>query len=252
MKEKIEINAEAINLRKQFGEDVSSPIDLFSILHSNENLTVVFYPMSNQVSGMCIRDGNNKIIGINSTSTYGRQRFTMAHELYHLFFQDNFKSIVCSKDLEKNKDPQEKEADMFASYFLAPYSSLRDFIKKTLGKEDRVLEISDVVRIEQYYGLSRQANLWRLINDGYLSPEKAETMKTGIILSAVKLGYDDKLYRPAPEDKQYITLGKYIKLAEELKEKELISNGKYEEILLNGFRGDMVYGLNTEGEENYD
>jgi len=251
LKEKIEINAEAISLRKQFGEDVYSPIDLFSILHY-ESLTVVFYPMSNRVSGMCIRDGDNKIIGINSTSTYGRQRFTMAHELYHLFFHENFKGIVCAKDFEKNKDPQEKEADMFASYFLAPYESLKDFIKNKLGKKKDALEINDVVRIEQYFGLSRQAALWRLIKDGYLSPEKAETMKTGIILSALKLGYDDKLYRPAPEDKQYITFGKYIKLAEELKEKDLISNGKYEEILLNGFRGDMVYGLNAEGEENYD
>jgi len=252
MKEKIEINAEAISLRKQFGEDIYSPIDIFSILHSNEDLTVVFYPMSNRVSGMCIRDGNNKIVGINSTSTYGRQRFTMAHELCHLFFHENFKSIVCSKDLEKNKDPQEKEADMFASYFLAPYESLKGFIKDKLGKEKHTLEINDVIRIEQHYGFSRQAALWRLINDGYLSRAKADTMKTGIILSALKLGFDDKLYLPAPEDKQYITFGKYIKLAEELKEKELISNGKYEEILLNGFRGDIVYGLNTEGEENYD
>ena len=29
-------------------------------------------------------------------------------------------------------------------------------------------------------------------------------------------------------------------------------NGKYEEILLNAFRGDIVFGLNTEGEEKYD
>jgi len=252
MKEKIEINSEAISLRKQFGEDIYSPIDIFSILHSDEDLTVVFYPMSNRLSGLCIRDGNDKIIGINSTSTYGRQRFTMAHELYHLFFHENFKSIICSKDLEKNKDPQEKEADMFASYFLAPYESLKDFIKYKLGKEKHALEINDVVRIEQHYGLSRQATLWRLINDGYLSREKADTMRKGIILSASRLGFDDKLYLPTPEDRQYTTLGKYIRLAEELKEKDLISNGKYEEILLNGFRGDIVYGLNTEGEENYD
>lgn len=252
MKEKIELNAEAISLRKQFGEDTYSPIDIFSILHSNEDLTIVFYPMSNRVSGICMRVGNNKIIGINSTATYGRQRFTMAHELYHLFFHEDFKSIVSSTDLEKNKDPQEKEADMFASYFLAPYESLKDFTKNKLGKEKHALEINDVVKIEQHYGLSRQATLWRLINDGYLSREKANIMKTGIISSALKLGFDDKLYRLTPENKQYITLGKYIKLVEELKEKELVSNGKYEELLLNGFRGDMVYGLNTVGEESYD
>lgn len=252
MKEKIELNAEAISLRKQFGEDIYSPIDIFSILHSNEDLTIVLYPMSSRVSGICIREGYNKLIGINSTSTYGRQRFTLAHELYHLFFHEDFKSIVSSADLEENKDPQEKEADMFASYFLAPYESLIDFIKNKLGKVKHSLEVNDIVKIEQHYGLSRQATLGRLIRDGYLSHEKANTMKTGIISSALKLGFDDKLYRPTPEDKQYITLGKYIKLAEELKERDLISNGKYEELLLNGFRGDMVYGLNTVGEESYD
>jgi len=252
VKEKIEINAEAISLRRHFGEDIDSPIDIFSLLHNSEDLTIVFYPMSNRVSGMCIKDKHNKIIGINSTSTYGRQRFTISHELYHLFFHDNFGSIVCSKDLEKNKEPQEKEADMFASYFLAPYEALTHFIRTKLRKERHTLEISDVVKIEQYFGLSRQATLWRLINDGYLSRKKADTMKTGIISSALKLGFDDKLYLPAPEEKQYMTFGKYIKLVEQLKHQELISTGKYEELLLDGFRSDIVYGLTRQEEETYD
>ena len=49
-----------------------------------------------------------------------------------------------------------------------------------------------------------------------------------------------------------INFGKYIKIAEELKDKNLISKGKYEELLLDAFRGDIVYGLNTEREERYD
>lgn len=105
MKENIELNAEAISLRKQFGEDAGSPIEIFSLLQNNEDLTTVFYPMSDRISGMCIRDGNNKIIGVNSTSTYGRQRYTIAHELYHLFFQEDFNSIICPMDLETDKDP---------------------------------------------------------------------------------------------------------------------------------------------------
>jgi Zn-dependent peptidase ImmA (M78 family) len=252
LKEKIELNGEAIILRKEFGEDANSPIDIFSLVHNNDDLTIVFYPMSSRVSGICIRDGKNKIIGVNSTSTYGRQRFTIAHELYHLYFHEDFESIVCFTDLEMNKSPAEKEADMFASYFLAPYEALSYFIRKKLGKEKQELEIEDVVRIEQHFGMSRQAILWRLINDGYLRPEKADTMKTGIIVSARKLGYDDKLYTPTPEDKQYATFGKYIRLAEELKAKELVSTGKYEELLLNGFRADIVYGFDTEEEEKYD
>lgn len=252
MKEKIELNGDAISLRKEFGEDIDSPIDIFSLIHNNKDLTMVFYPMSSRVSGMCIRDGKNKIIGINSTSTYGRQRFTIAHELYHLFFHEDYKSIVCSNDLEANKDPQEKEADMFASYFLAPYEALTYFIKNKLEKEKHQLELEDVVRIEQHYGISRQATLWRLVNDGYITHQKADTMKTGIIASAIKLGYDDALYKPTTEEKQYATFGKYIKLAEELKTKELVSTGKYEELLLNGFRADIVYGFDTQEEEKYD
>lgn len=252
MKEKIELNSEAISLRKKFGEDSYSPIDIFSLIHNNDDLTIVFYPMSNRMSGICIRDGKNKIVGINSNSTYGRQRFTIAHELYHLYFHENFKSIVCFKDLEMNKDPQEKEADMFASYFLAPYEALSYFIKDKLGKEKYKIDVEDVVKIEQYFGISRQAILWRLVNDGYLNYENAETMKNGIITSARSLGYDDELYTPTPEDKQYATFGKYIKLANELKSKEVISQGKYEEILLNGFRSDIVYGSCLDEEEVYD
>jgi len=252
VKERIEINSDAINLRKYFGEDIYSPIDIFSMLNNSEDFTVVFYPMSDRISGICIRENGNRIIGINSTLTYGRQRFTAAHELCHLFFHNNFKSIICAKDIDKNKDSQEKEADMFASYFLAPYEAMNDFIVTKLKKQKGNLDINDVVKIEQNYGLSRQATLWRLINEGYLSIDDSESMKTGIISSAIKLGFDDKLYLPAPQEKQYYTLGRYIKLAEELKEKELMTSGKYEEILLDAFRGDIVFGLNIEGEENYD
>ncbi|MEA3423987.1 MAG: ImmA/IrrE family metallo-endopeptidase [Bacillota bacterium] len=252
MKEKIELNSEAINLRKQFGEDSNSPIDIFSLIHNNDDLTIVFYPMSSRLSGICIRDGKNKIIGVNSKSTYGRQRFTIAHELYHLFYHEDFNSIVCFTDLETNKDSQEKEADMFASYFLAPYEALSYFIKNKLRKEKQELNIEDIVKIEQNFGISRQATLWRLINDGYLTKATADTMKTGIISSARRLGYDDELYTPTPEDKQYATFGKYIKLAEELKDKDAISQGKYEEILLNGFRSDIVYGFDLDEEELYD
>ena len=250
MKELIGLNSEAILLRKEFGEDANSPIDIFSLIHHNKDLTIVYYPMSSRVSGICIRDQDNKIIGINSNSTRGRQRFTIAHELYHLFFHQDFKSVICSSDLEINKDPQEKEADMFASYFLAPYGALSYFVINWLNKDKHQLEIADIVSIEQYFGMSRQALLWRLINEGYLSPAKADTMKTGIIVSARRYGYSDELYTPTPRDKQYATFGKYIKLAEELLTREKMSQGKYEELLLDGFRSDMLYG--SEQDEVYD
>jgi Zn-dependent peptidase ImmA (M78 family) len=252
LKDRIDINSDAIALRRDFGEDPYSPIDIFSMLNNFESFTIVFYPMSDRISGMCIRDEENKLIAINSALSYGRQRYSAAHELCHLFFHENLKSIICAKDLDSKKRPEEKEADIFASFFLAPYEALNSFIKKKLQKQPHHLDVNDVIKIEQHYGLSRQATLWRLINDGYLTVDATASMKSGIIQSAARLGYDDKLYRPTPSEKQYLTLGKYIELAEELKSKALISNGKYEELLLDSFRADIVYDLHLEGEESYD
>ncbi len=250
MKEKILINADAIELRQSFGEDVYSPVDIFSLLSSVEEITVVFYPMGERVSGMCIHDEKNKIIGINSKQTLGRQRFTAAHELCHLYYHNEINGMVCIKEEnEKKVGPLEKEANLFASFFLAPYEALKNFIKNNVDQE---LEIKDIVKIEQYFGLSRQAALWRLIDDRYLTSKKTETMRTGIAFSAKKYGYSTDLYFPPPEEKQYTTFGKYIKITEELREKNLVSKGKYEELLLDAFRGDIVYGSDAVGEEKYD
>jgi len=50
------------------------------------------------------------------------------------------------------------------------------------------------------------------------------------------------LYKPSPINKRYKTYGYYIKQAEAVYERGLISRGKYEELLLEAFRSDLVYG----------
>ena len=68
-------------------------------------------------------------------------------------------------------------------------------------------------------------------------------MRSNIISNALALGYDDTLYRPLPKSKTSITYGLYIKRAQELLQRGLISDGKYEELLLEAIRTDLVYGL---------
>mgnify|MGYP000850498333 FL=1 len=103
--------------------------------------------------------------------------------------------------------------------------------------------------LEQFFGVSRQALLFRLIDDNMLTVEQANQFKQGVIHSAVNLGYDDSLYKPLPPEKQYKTYGYYIQLAEELLQKGLISSGKYEQLLLSAFRSDLVYGDEFKGGE---
>lgn len=251
MKEKIQINADAIRLRKHFGEDSSSPLDIFRLISGNQEMTLSFYPMSERISGIAITSPHAKIIGINSALSRGRQRFTAAHELYHLFYDDESSIVVCHQDMESRRTPKEREADIFASFFLAPYEALHGFIHDRLKKGETPLIADDVVRIEQHFGLSRQATLVRLQSEGYLDQRSADTMKKNIILSAKRLGFGPTLYLPTPAEDQYGTYGKYVVLAELLRERGLVSEGKYEELLLDAFRGDMVFGTSLE-EERYD
>lgn len=231
-------------LRRQLGESVISPIDIFALTQRIDGLTIVYYPMGANISGMCVKgEKGNVIIAINSLMTLGRRRFSMAHELYHLYFDESMVS-VCSKIIDSAQE-KEKEADIFASYFLMPSDSLTIFINELIKKQR--LTINDVIRIQQYFGVSHQATVYRLLNDGWLTETEANDFLKYCVRSKARLmGFSEDLYLPLPLKERYMTYGNYIKQAEELLLKGLISDGKYEELMLNAFRTDLVYGDENE------
>lgn len=248
MIDKLDICTKALSLRKELGEDTTSPIDIFSLAHTITQLTLVFYPMGKHLSGMCIKNDGIPVIAINSSMSVGRQRFSMAHELYHLFFDENDHSTVCAIKIGTG-NATEKAADQFASYFLMPPVALSDLIKKIQITSKSNIGIKEIVMLEQYFGISRQALLCRLVEDNKLTNQEADKFRQGVIRSAVSLGYDDSLYKPLQDDKQYRTYGYYIQQAEELLQKDIVSTGKYEQLLLSAYRPDLVYGDEFEGGE---
>ena len=243
-KDKYVLARDAGELRRQLGGDEHSRVDVFQLAHTIASLTLVFYPMGERISGMCMRGPNDVLIAINSAMTYGRQRFSIAHELYHYYY-DNMDTIICASDIGESSGV-ERNANIFASFFLAPPAALSTVIK-SLKTANPALGLSDVIKLEQFFGMSRQAMLIRLMDEGELSPEDTVHMRNNVISNALALGYDDMLYRPLPAAKDRVTYGRYIKRAGELLQRGLISDGKYEELLLEAFRADLVYGLDERG-----
>lgn len=78
------ISKKAIEFRQENGLSATEPVLLKSILLSN-NVLVLFKPLSSNFSGMAIKSGENRFILVNSSHSLGKQHFTIAHELYHLF-----------------------------------------------------------------------------------------------------------------------------------------------------------------------
>lgn len=176
----------------------------------------------------------------------GRQRFSLTHELYHLYCDKDVSSKICPiETLRSNK--VEKSADQFASYLLIPQAALYNRIQEMKGAGNRRLTIEDVAKLEQYFGVSRHAILFRLQQEGELSKSSAEGKD--VISSAARLGYDTSLYKPTPKNVNKGTYGHYIKQVEKLLQSGVISTGKYEEWLLDAFRDDIVYGEEVEGGE---
>ena len=252
MVSKMDISNKASYIRKLLGEDNYSPIDIFALVQSIEKLTLVFYPLGNTISGACIRNGTSVVIAINSGMSVGRQRFSLSHELYHLYYDNDLPSIICQSKIG-NGSENEKTADRFASYLLMPQIALYERILQLKdGPKKRKLTMAEIIGLEQHFGVSRQAMLFRLQEENELNQNDVEDMQKNVIKSAARLGYNISLYKPTRENRNKETLGYYVKQAEYLLNSNAISTGKYEEWLMDAFRDDIVYGDESEADENVD
>lgn len=243
MIDKLTIFQQALAIRKKLGESDTSPVDVFNLVQNIPHLTLVLYPMGKNISGMCVQIGSEAVIAINSSMSMGRQNFSLAHELYHYYFDKDQKTTICEMTIGKGNDI-EKSADQFASYFLIPLgaeiiSSIKDEIS-----------FEKMIELEQYYQVSHQAMLYRLLGERIITPKQVEYYKNQkVMCAAASLGFDTALYKPSRKENDCKTLGYYIKQTQELLNHEKISEGKYEQLLLEAFRADLVYGEELEEEE---
>ena len=239
-----ELNSLALRTRRMWNEDGYSPIDIFAIVNgwTDKKITIVKYPLSSRISGMCTKEGEDIVICINSTTSYGRQRFTLAHELYHVLYEEGMQRVICDMSMSENKPDSEKEADQFASYLLMPYDALLEY-EQDRGKWN----LEKVIDAEQFFQISHQAMLHRLVCDHLLSNEDVDRYKSITVSTvAAKLGYGKELYFPTDKNRQYFTTGEYIRKVEKMAENDLISEGKKEELLMDAYRADIVYNFDEE------
>lgn len=230
----------ALEARSKLGVDGETPIDILNLIKMQDEITFILFPFKENISGICIKEAN--LIVVNSTSTLGRQAFSLAHELFHYYYDDENRSISYLES--KNISKKEKDADIFASYFLMPDVLFTKTIKKLVERNKNKINLDVILELEHYFGVSRSTLLVRLVHEGYLKEKDADVFKTNIIKNAIERGYDTKLYLFSNNGP--ITYGEYLKLALKLKNTGKISEGKYNELLLDAFRSDILYEV-----ENY-
>ena len=221
-----------VDLRKDWEIDAYGPLDIFSIVLSKfSKLSILIYPMSKNTSGLCINEENIPIIGINSNHSKGRQKFTLAHELYHLLFEDINDIIICNDD----KNDSEVEADSFASFLLMTDEGLRRYMKIN---EINHWDLNNIIAAEQYFQISHQAFLFRINKLGF---SVDEYNNINLSNESKKRGFLNDLYEPAFKEDIPFVLGNYLKMINHIDELGGLSDGKKRELLLDGCRGDLVF-----------
>lgn len=296
MIDRLKLNSFAVELRHEWEINSLSPVNLLNtVLSRMPNLTILYYPMSDNTSGMCVKDiydssldanilnlkdlngdsspdrefsnlkdsdlnedssissdldedsstgsdfeskiSSDMLIGINSNMSIGRQNFTLAHELYHLLYEENKNNfVICDYSSESDS---EIEANIFASYLLIPYEGLKRYVKNmNISK----WTLDDVIAAEQYYQISHMALLFRLVEQNFITEEESEEFQNVKISHEARIrGFNDDLYYPSPEDRKYFSLGNYVKSVVKAYSSNKISVGKKDELLLDGFRGDLTF-----------
>ena len=115
--------------------------------------------------------------------------------------------------IDENVSRYEKEADLFASFFLAPADSFLESYYEFYGRYNNKLDVA--VSLQQKFGMSHLAVLTRLKQEKLISSKEYEKYSyEKPLVNALQLGYSKDLYLPTNENK---TVGKYIRLTMKLK-----------------------------------
>ena len=220
------IEKQVSEFRADNGLSLSEPITLKSLL-LKLNVLTVFRPLSENFSGMCLKDNSaHRFMLINSNQPRGRQHFTIVHELYHLFVEEKPTPHKCNPGCSKNFI--EQSADMFAASLLIPRSGICKLIPECeLNTKD--VSIATVLRLEHYFSVSRSALLYRLLNMGIINEATYSTLaEIKVKYSARCFGYDTALYETANEG---LVIGDFGEKARNLFDREKISESHYMELL---------------------
>jgi Zn-dependent peptidase ImmA (M78 family) len=192
---------------------------------------VMYRPLSEHACGLSMRsaDGKMKFMLINSNNSRGRQHFTICHELFHLYYDEEPKPHICGTP-GMEKDPSEINANAFASALLLPPAGVLAQIPPEEIKVRRVT-MATMLRLEQLFGVSHQSLCYclrhmRLLTEEELQLHLEESQQIQQI--AAEYGCDTSLYKSGNEG---VVIGDFGEKARRLFDMERISEGHYVELL---------------------
>ncbi len=149
--------------------------DIFDIL--SETAFLVRKPLDTvELSGFSTYFGEQFIVYLNSNFTLGHERYTGAHELYHLIYNADIlkkEKIILGNEKYKVED---MKADVFASEFLMPEDYVKEVFCKIVNVDKDSVLTRHIVRMHNHFNVSYKEMLKRLIQLNLCLEDKYEEL----------------------------------------------------------------------------
>jgi Zn-dependent peptidase ImmA (M78 family) len=163
--------------REELGLDPAAPLAcLLTVVEERLGLPVVVARLPDDVAGACWRDGDRAVLWVNGTQAAARRRFTLAHEVGHVWCKhdgtlevDSFQTISGG-----TTNPLEIQANAFAAEFLMPKAGVCELF------DDHEPGLDELVVLAGGYGTSALAALIRLETAGLVGEERAARLREEI------------------------------------------------------------------------
>lgn len=188
------------------------------------------------ISGFTTYFNDEFVVFLNSRFTLGHERFTAAHELYHILYNSD---ILKKEKLMLNDNvyaDEDGKANIFAAELLMPEDYVKELFYKLVNVSKDKIEVRHIVRLNSTLKVSYKDMLKRLVQLDlcdiclYQSlVEYGSLAKKEELREITKMeGYDISLI--VPTEIAYVSK-EYLEIAKQNYEKGKISYGKISQLL---------------------
>lgn len=128
------------------------------------------------ISGFVCYFMEQYIVFLNSAFTLGHERFTAAHELYHLEYEaETLRQVYLVQDSTLKK--RDEKADVFAAEFLMPKEGIDELFCQLVDVLPSQIEPKHIIRMAHAFKVSYSAMAKRLVELGLCEKERLEYLR---------------------------------------------------------------------------
>jgi Zn-dependent peptidase ImmA (M78 family) len=163
--------------RETLGLDPVAPLAcVLTVVEERLELPVVVARLPDEVAGACWHEGDGVVLWVNGAQAAPRRRFTLAHELGHVWCRHDGRLEVDSMQTLSGRttNPLEIQANAFAAEFLMPKEGVCELFA------DHEPGLDELVVYAAHHGTSALAALIRLETAGVVGEARAARLREEI------------------------------------------------------------------------